>query len=113
MPTDRSGRCVFCGCTYMSPCPQGCGWQDRFQTVCTACVDVRNGWLKLPAKDSAFRRSFFRGFAAAVDDERASERKNPYAVAQTLRARQNHRRLYWTAGYEFGLAAAAREVARA
>ena len=36
--TLRSGVCRWCGCTYDDPCPPGCGWVDRAQTLCTECV---------------------------------------------------------------------------
>jgi hypothetical protein len=34
------GRCRWCGCTYHTPCEQGCGWADRAQTLCTECVPL-------------------------------------------------------------------------
>lgn len=37
---QRPGRCRWCRCTYEEPCPIGCGWANREQTLCTACVDV-------------------------------------------------------------------------
>lgn len=35
---ERPGRCRWCGCTELEPCPEGCGWANRSQTLCTACV---------------------------------------------------------------------------
>jgi len=36
------GRCQKCGCTDNTPCVgafgEGCGWANRSQTLCTACV---------------------------------------------------------------------------
>lgn len=34
------GRCRWCGCTYLRPCANGCGWADRQQTLCTECVPL-------------------------------------------------------------------------
>jgi hypothetical protein len=34
----KPGRCRWCGCTYHDPCPGGCGWADRAQTLCTECA---------------------------------------------------------------------------
>jgi hypothetical protein len=36
--TERPGRCRWCGCTYDDPCPAGCGWANRQQTLCTECT---------------------------------------------------------------------------
>lgn len=36
---ERPGRCRWCGCTYNDPCPEGCGWANRQQTLCTACAE--------------------------------------------------------------------------
>lgn len=35
--TERPGECRWCGCTYHDPCPAGCGWANRQQTLCTEC----------------------------------------------------------------------------
>ena len=34
------GICRWCRCTYERPCANGCGWADRAQTLCTACVPL-------------------------------------------------------------------------
>jgi hypothetical protein len=34
------GRCRWCGCTYDTPCANGCGWADRARTLCTECVPL-------------------------------------------------------------------------
>lgn len=36
---EKPGRCRWCGCTYDDPCPPGCGWANRAQTLCTECVE--------------------------------------------------------------------------
>jgi hypothetical protein len=33
----KPGTCRWCGCTERDPCPGGCGWADRQQTLCTSC----------------------------------------------------------------------------
>jgi hypothetical protein len=33
------GVCRWCRCSYYDPCEGGCGWANRAQTLCTACVD--------------------------------------------------------------------------
>ena len=38
--TERPGICRWCGCTYDTPCENGCGWANRAQTLCTECVDL-------------------------------------------------------------------------
>jgi hypothetical protein len=34
----KPGVCRWCGCTERDPCPGGCGWADRQQTLCTSCA---------------------------------------------------------------------------
>lgn len=36
---ETPGKCRWCGCTYYDPCPPGCGWANRAQTLCTECVE--------------------------------------------------------------------------
>lgn len=36
---EKPGLCRWCGCSYHDPCPEGCGWANRAQTLCTACVE--------------------------------------------------------------------------
>lgn len=31
--------CLTCGCTERQACPEGCGWANAAQTLCTACAD--------------------------------------------------------------------------
>jgi hypothetical protein len=33
----RPGVCRVCGCTESLACDDGCGWADRYETLCTAC----------------------------------------------------------------------------
>jgi hypothetical protein len=35
---ERPGVCRWCGCTYHDPCPPGCSWANRQQTLCSECV---------------------------------------------------------------------------
>jgi hypothetical protein len=44
----RRGRCRWCGCTYYDPCPEGCGWADPTETLCTACARL-DGLVRSPA----------------------------------------------------------------
>lgn len=37
---QEPGTCRWCGCTHSTPCEGGCGWANRAQTLCTACVNV-------------------------------------------------------------------------
>lgn len=86
-----SGRCRFCGCTHFNPCPEGCGWVDPGQTVCTACLPLARAWKRGDfSRRPNMTRAFARGFFAATDDERAvdgvgagavaTRRYNPYTV---------------------------------
>jgi len=34
---NSAGVCRFCGCSDIRPCPFGCAWTDRTETVCTTC----------------------------------------------------------------------------
>jgi ferredoxin len=34
------GVCRYCGCTEAEACPEGCGWADEDETICTACQDL-------------------------------------------------------------------------
>lgn len=36
---QEPGRCRWCQCTHERPCPEGCGWANAAQTLCTACAD--------------------------------------------------------------------------
>ena len=36
----RKGICFVCGCTHDDACPEGCGWANVKQTLCTACVPL-------------------------------------------------------------------------
>lgn len=38
--SQERGRCRWCGCTHEDPCEGGCGWANRDQTLCTACVNL-------------------------------------------------------------------------
>lgn len=39
--TETSAACTQCGCTWTSPCSEGCAWDHAFwrrgQALCTAC----------------------------------------------------------------------------
>ena len=34
----KKGVCRVCGCTETTPCPGGCAWTDKTETLCTACA---------------------------------------------------------------------------
>lgn len=36
---QHPGQCRWCGCTQERACASGCGWANREQTLCTACVN--------------------------------------------------------------------------
>jgi hypothetical protein len=38
--TQMRGRCRWCRCTEREPCPGGCGWATREQTLCTECIQL-------------------------------------------------------------------------
>jgi hypothetical protein len=82
---NTPGKCRWCGCTYDEPCPESCGWANREQTLCTACVAVDREWRRLSRPQPNMRRAFFRGFMVGSDDERAERTAkghlsgNPYA----------------------------------
>lgn len=73
----RAGTCCFCGCSDFNPCPGGCGWSSREQTLCTECRDIQRAFVREARKVGSerhlagMRRSFFRGYTAGADDERA------------------------------------------
>ena len=35
---ERRGQCRWCGCTWNDPCPPGCSWANRQQTLCSECA---------------------------------------------------------------------------
>lgn len=37
--TETAGTCRWCGCTEDRACEDGCGWANRAQTLCTACIN--------------------------------------------------------------------------
>lgn len=94
---ETPGKCRWCGCTYEEPCPGSCGWANAKQTLCTACVNVDREWshLKRVQPIPNMRRSFFRGYMAGSDDERATEKGNPYAVS-------GRTYVYWEHGWFHG-----------
>lgn len=101
------GRCRFCGCAYRTPCPGGCAWTDDSMTLCTACRVVDEAWRQQARQLPNMRRAFFRGFAAAAGDPRATERTNPYASSGDTC-------LWWDTGFRVGQqrALAARKAVR-
>lgn len=108
-PYLRPGRCRWCRCTDRAACPQGCGWVDRAQTLCTACRGVDAAWAKLEAaRLPNMHRAFFRGFmTGSADPDRAIDwgrtpRSNPYASRQGAR--------YWAVGYVAGAQALHRRI---
>lgn len=88
------GFCRWCVCSHFDPCPEGCGWADRAQTLCTACVDVDREWKHLKgSRPPNMRRAFFRGFTAGsvaqylerVSSKRHTRTVNPYAAGRSAR----------------------------
>ena len=98
---ERIGKCRWCGCTYYEPCPEGCGWANRDQTLCTACVNVDREWKQQPTRRANMRRAFFRGYMAGSDDDRAIDGNiNPYSQQAAQRG-----------SWERGLVAGQKEAA--
>jgi hypothetical protein len=112
----RSGICQFCGCSHFNPCPQGCGWVNGDETLCTACTPVVKAWVRARLRPVA-RRAFARGFVAGAGDLRADEGQlaSPASVLMTVSsptgraltyrnpyARQSARHAAWVAGAEAG-----------
>lgn len=94
------GRCRFCRCSWEEPCPQGCGWANRDQTVCTACVPIDKAWRRMPAQVPSMVHAFARGFFSATDDERATETPldraaNPYGASGSASR-------WWLRGWDAG-----------
>lgn len=99
----RPGRCRWCRCTYEEPCPGSCGWANREQTLCTACVDVERAWRRLPTKKPNMVRAFFRGFMVGADDERAIDHpRGRQAVAHNPYSANGQTAPYWSAGFTAG-----------
>jgi hypothetical protein len=48
----RKGICYVCGCTHDDPCPEGCGWANAKQTLCTACEPLSTEERESKRKDS-------------------------------------------------------------
>lgn len=48
--TQTPGRCRWCRCTEREPCAGGCGWANREQTVCTACVPLDAALRTVPGR---------------------------------------------------------------
>lgn len=75
-----SGRCRFCRCTHFSPCPEGCAWANRDQTVCTSCVGIARAWARRRgARPALMVRPFARGYVAAEWQTERRPASNPYA----------------------------------
>lgn len=55
--SERPGVCRWCGCTYDDPCPPGCGWANRAQTLCTECVE-----FDTKMRTKAGRRELVEGY---------------------------------------------------
>jgi hypothetical protein len=89
----RPGTCRWCRCSHFNPCPDGCGWADPEQTLCTECVAIEHAWRALPPpRLPNMVRAFFRGFVVGADDARRClmPAGNPYATSQSSR--------YWERG---------------
>lgn len=91
----KPGRCRWCRCTHDTPCPNGCGWADRDQTLCTECRGVELFWGQQPARPGNMVRAFFRGFMAGSEDERSVDQANPYRPGDTAR--------FWSLGHAAGV----------
>jgi len=92
---DRAGVCRFCRCTHFNPCPEGCWWADRAQTLCSGCADVDAAWRRVRLqKLPNMRRAFARGFEAARWATEPARPKNPYRPGRTA--------LYWQLGFTAG-----------
>lgn len=108
------GWCRWCGCTYERACPQGCGWANANHTLCTACVHVDTEWRRLKSTRPPNRLSFFRGFMAGSEDERAvdvglAHGRIARAIGRGGRAtppsnpyRTGMRHRYWQLGFDAG-----------
>lgn len=94
-PGVTPGICRFCRCSHFNPCPEGCWWADRAETLCSACVDVDAAWRKVKLQQLPnMRRAFYRGFQAAQWQTEAQPAKNPYQPGRTA--------LYWQIGFTAG-----------
>ena len=83
---ERPGKCRWCGCTFLEPCPEGCGWANVKQTLCTACVNVDREWRKLKTRRPNMRRAFFRGYMVGSWDERAEHGLTGAALLRRIAA---------------------------
>lgn len=103
---ERPGTCRWCGCSHFEPCPEGCGWANTKQTLCTACVNVDREWRRLKSTRPPNRLSFFRGFMAGSDDERAVDvgysRMAPQRPIASNPYRTGMRHRYWQLGFDAG-----------
>lgn len=44
------GQCRWCRCTEFEPCDVGCGWANREETLCTACVPLDRAMRTIPGR---------------------------------------------------------------
>jgi len=62
----RSGVCRWCRCTWDDPCPPGCAWVDRAQTLCSACAPFDKALRSAAGRQRAVE-AFLIGREAAED----------------------------------------------
>jgi hypothetical protein len=86
------GVCRFCQCSHFDPCPDGCAWLDRAQTVCTECapaLKAEREARRLFAYQGAQLEAFRLGFVVGWFRLRGARAKNPYAGVAHLRSIRN------------------------
>lgn len=53
-PVAREVHCRICGCTYMRPCPGGCGWvEGDLCSICSAFRDQLTDYIEFCYRVSA------------------------------------------------------------
>ena len=73
--TSPRGRCRWCRCTHDRPCANGCGWADRAQTLCTACVPLERSLTSMAGRQELAEFLQARGFLAAAPARRQAARR--------------------------------------
>jgi hypothetical protein len=91
------GVCRMCGCSHFDPCPEGCGWADVQETLCTECAPIAKAEsqaLRAFGYRGAELEAFHRGYIVGWFRIRKPRGANPYKQSNLVYA--------WNRGHNQG-----------
>lgn len=73
--SETLGCCRWCRCTQDEPCPGGCGWANRAQTLCTACVPLEAALATAAGRRELAEFLHENGFLVPRDEQLSRRRE--------------------------------------